>query len=59
MRSYHKTGGKIGRPAYRTPSSFRSKVFKVVSRIPKGKTLTYKEVAGKSGKPKAWRAVGN
>jgi len=23
MRSYHKTGNKIGRPAYRTPAAFR------------------------------------
>ena len=38
---------------------FKSKVFKVVSRIPKGKTLTYREVARRAGKPKAYRAVGN
>jgi O-6-methylguanine DNA methyltransferase len=59
MGSYHKTGGKIGKPGYRTPSMFRNKVLKVVSGIPKGKTLSYKKVAEFSGSPKAYRAVGN
>lgn len=31
----------------------------IVSKIPKGQTLTYKEVAQKAGNPKAYRAVGN
>ena len=39
--------------------SFKEKVFEVVSKIPKGKTLTYKEVARKAGSEKAFRAVGN
>lgn len=38
---------------------FKEKVFSVVSQIPKGKTLSYKEVAQKSGSPRAYRAVGN
>ncbi len=38
---------------------FKSRVFKVVKSIPKGKTLSYKEVAIKAGKPNAYRAVGN
>ena len=59
MRSYHKTGGKVGKPGYRTPSMFRNKVLKVVSQIPKGKTLSYKKVAGLADSPKAYRAVGN
>ena len=46
-------------PAYRTPSSFRGRVFEVVRKIPKGKTLTYKQVAEKAGSPRASRAVGN
>jgi O6-methylguanine-DNA--protein-cysteine methyltransferase len=58
MKNYHKTGGKKGRPAYRTPSSFRAKVFKIVSSISEGKMLTYKQVASKAGSPKAFRAVG-
>lgn len=37
---------------------FREKVYAVVKRIPKGKVLTYGEVARKIGKPGAARAVG-
>jgi methylated-DNA-[protein]-cysteine S-methyltransferase len=59
MRNYSKVGGKIGKPGYRTPVSFRSKVLAMVAKIPKGKTLTYKEVAEMSGNIKAYRAVGN
>ncbi|MDX9970466.1 MAG: MGMT family protein [Candidatus Gracilibacteria bacterium] len=40
-------------------SHFSQKVLEVVSKIPKGKTLTYKEVAIQAGSPKAFRAVGN
>ena len=39
--------------------SFREKVFGVVKKIPKGETLSYKEVAEQAGHPRAWRAVGN
>ena len=35
------------------------KVFSIVRNIPRGKTMTYKEVALKVGKPNAARAVGN
>jgi len=38
---------------------FKEKVFEVVKKIPRGKVLTYKEVAKLAGRPKAWRAVGN
>lgn len=38
---------------------FKEKVYKIVKMIPKGKVLTYKEVARLAGRPKAWRAVGN
>jgi O-6-methylguanine DNA methyltransferase len=38
---------------------FKNKVLEIVKKIPKGKTLTYKEVAILAGSPKAWRAVGN
>lgn len=37
---------------------FQQKVYAVVKKIPKGKTLTYKQVAEKIGQPKAYRAVG-
>lgn len=39
--------------------SFSGKVFSVVAKIPRGKTLTYKEVAARAGNPRAYRAVGN
>lgn len=39
-------------------SGFASKVYAVVRRIPRGKTMTYKEVAHKAGNPNAARAVG-
>ena len=35
------------------------KVLDIVSGIPKGKTMSYKEVAELTGNPKAYRAVGN
>ncbi|HEY4478027.1 MAG TPA: MGMT family protein [Candidatus Paceibacterota bacterium] len=39
--------------------TFKEKVLDVVRKIPKGKVMTYKEVAKKSGNEKASRAVGN
>ena len=39
--------------------TFKEEVYLVVKKIPKGKVLTYKEVAERVGKPKAYRAVGN
>lgn len=39
--------------------SFAQTVYAVVRGIPKGKTLSYKQVAIKSGRPNAFRAVGN
>jgi len=39
--------------------TFKQSVFLVVRGIPSGKTLTYKEVALRAGRPFAWRAVGN
>ena len=43
----------------KTKISFKKKVFEVVKKIPKGKTLTYGEVAKRAGNSKAYRAVGN
>ena len=37
---------------------FKEKVFAIVKKIPKGKTLTYTEVAKRAGNAKAARAVG-
>ena len=39
--------------------TFTEKVNEVVKKIPKGKTLSYKEVARRTGSPKAYRSVGN
>ena len=38
--------------------TFTEKVRDIVRKIPKGKTMTYKEVATKAGNPKAARGVG-
>ena len=38
--------------------SFSERVRAIVKKIPKGKTMTYKEVATKAGNPKAARGVG-
>tara|TARA_A100001011_G_scaffold180838_1_gene189731 strand:- start:442 stop:744 length:303 start_codon:yes stop_codon:yes gene_type:complete len=38
---------------------FQLKVWNYLMKIPKGKVLTYKEVAKAIGKPKSYRAVGN
>ena len=39
--------------------TFKQKVFAIVQKIPKGKTLTYKEVAVRAGSPLSAQAVGN
>ncbi len=39
-------------------SVFAKRVYDVVAKIPKGKTMTYKQVAVKAGNPAAARAVG-
>lgn len=40
-------------------TSFQEKVYEIVKKIPKGEFLTYKKVAQRAGRSKAWRAVGN
>ncbi len=40
-------------------SEFRKRVYQVVSKIQKGRIMTYKEVAEAAGFPRAWRAAGN
>ncbi len=37
---------------------FTERVRDIVRKIPKGKTMTYKQVAEKAGSPNAFRAVG-
>lgn len=39
--------------------NFKELVYSVVKKIPRGKVLTYKQVAERVGKPGAYRAVGN
>ena len=39
--------------------TFKEKVFSVVKKIPRGKILTYGEVARRAGSPRASRAVGS
>ena len=41
------------------PSIFQTLVWAEIDKIPKGKTLTYKQIAIKIGKPNAARAVAN
>ena len=38
---------------------FQKKVWQALTEIPKGKTLTYKELARRIGRPRAIRAVAN
>ncbi|OGZ53746.1 MAG: hypothetical protein A3B25_03620 [Candidatus Ryanbacteria bacterium RIFCSPLOWO2_01_FULL_48_26] len=40
-------------------TAFSRSVYAVVRRIPRGGVLTYKEVACRAGRPRAYRAVGN
>ncbi|MDI6717859.1 MAG: MGMT family protein [Patescibacteria group bacterium] len=40
-------------------NNLTSKVYSIVKKIPKGKVLTYKQVAMLAGSPNAFRAVGN
>ena len=40
-------------------TKFREKIYRVVAKIPGGKTMTYKQVAEAAGFSRAWRAVGN
>ncbi len=40
-------------------TTFQKKILKTMTKIPYGKTISYKELAEKSGYPKAYRAVGS
>lgn len=42
----------------RTPS-FKQKVYEAVKKIPRGRVMTYKQVAEFAGRPNAYRAVGS
>jgi methylated-DNA-[protein]-cysteine S-methyltransferase len=43
----------------RKPTQFEQAVYRVVARIPRGRTMTYAQVARAIGRPRAVRAVGN
>ena len=49
----------LKRKIKRKLGSFKDRVLRVVSRIPKGSTMTYQEVAELAGSPGAFRAVGS
>ena len=38
---------------------FQNKVYEIVKKIPRGKVMTYKEIAKAINRPRAYRAVGN
>ncbi len=40
-------------------TDFQKAVYRTVARIPRGRTMTYAQVAAAIGRPKAVRAVGN
>jgi len=40
-------------------NNFKDRVLGIVAKIPKGETLSYKQVAALAGSPRAYRAVGN
>lgn len=40
-------------------STFKERVCRVISQIPRGSVMTYKQVAKAAGRPRAYRAVGN
>ena len=48
-----------GKASRTSKETFMVKVLAVVAKIPKGKTLSYREVATQAGNPRAARAVGN
>ncbi|MDR3330367.1 MAG: MGMT family protein [Mycoplasmataceae bacterium] len=43
----------------KTPTPFQVLVWKEIAKIPKGKTISYKQLAINIGHPKAYRAVAN
>ncbi|MCW6159888.1 MAG: MGMT family protein [Candidatus Micrarchaeales archaeon] len=52
-------GGVIRELKRRKLTEFQTKVLIATYSIPKGKTMTYKELAKKAGYPNAYRAVGS
>lgn len=44
--------------AHQPTNSFSDRVHAITAKIPKGKTMTYAQVARAAGSPRAYRAVG-
>lgn len=40
-------------------TQFKKQVYEIVKKISRGEVMTYREVAQRAGRPRAWRAVGN
>jgi len=40
-------------------TKFQNKVYEIVKKIPRGKVMTYEEIAKAINRPRAFRAVGN
>lgn len=59
MQEFKGSGRNRDKFFMRMTQTFANRVRAVVSQIPKGKTMTYKEVAERAGSPRAFRAVGN
>jgi O-6-methylguanine DNA methyltransferase len=38
---------------------FKERALRIVQKIPKGKVMTYAQVARAAGSPRAWRVIGN
>ena len=39
--------------------NFKNRIHEIVKQIPQGRVMSYKKVAQRAGRPRAWRAVGN
>lgn len=55
----HMPTSRSDRPFQGMQTPFAQRVYAIVAKIPKGKTLSYKQVASAAGRPNAARAVGN
>lgn len=51
--------GRVPPHQKRGTEPFGVGVYRVVSRIPRGQTLTYREVVRQAGRPRAYRSVGS
>lgn len=58
MCGKRRTPERVGRTRKARPETFRERVYAVVLRIPRGRVLTYGDVAALAGRPRAAREVG-